>query len=39
MTWQPDICVYHAHCDDGFGAAWAIGAAVLGTWVMERWAK
>lgn len=24
MTWQPDICVYHAHCDDGFGAAWAI---------------
>jgi uncharacterized protein len=24
MTWKPDICVYHAGCDDGFGAAWAI---------------
>lgn len=22
--WKPDICVYHAGCDDGFGAAWAI---------------
>ena len=24
MTWQPDICVYHGGCDDGFGAAWAV---------------
>lgn len=22
--WQPTICIYHGHCDDGFGAAWAI---------------
>ena len=22
--WNPDICVYHGGCDDGFGAAWAI---------------
>jgi oligoribonuclease NrnB/cAMP/cGMP phosphodiesterase (DHH superfamily) len=22
--WQPDICIYHGNCDDGFGAAWAI---------------
>lgn len=24
MTWQPDICIYHGHCDDGFGAALAV---------------
>lgn len=24
MGWKPDICLYHANCDDGFGAAWAI---------------
>jgi hypothetical protein len=24
MTWQPDICVYHGNCTDGFGAAWAV---------------
>jgi hypothetical protein len=24
MTWQPDICIYHGGCDDGFGAAWAV---------------
>jgi uncharacterized protein len=24
MTYKPDICLYHAHCADGFGAAWAI---------------
>lgn len=23
MTWSPDIVIYHAPCDDGFGAAWA----------------
>lgn len=23
MTWQPDVMIYHASCDDGFGAAWA----------------
>ncbi len=23
-TWNPDICIYHGNCDDGFGAAWAI---------------
>lgn len=22
--WNPDICIYHGNCDDGFGAAWAI---------------
>ncbi len=22
--WQPDLCIYHGNCDDGFGAAWAI---------------
>lgn len=26
--WKPDICIYHANCSDGFGAAWA---------VFERW--
>lgn len=24
MSWQPDICIYHGGCDDGFGAAWAV---------------
>jgi uncharacterized protein len=24
MNYKPDICIYHAHCMDGFGAAWAI---------------
>lgn len=24
MIWKPDICIYHAACDDGFGAAWAV---------------
>lgn len=24
MTWQPDICIYHFPCDDGFGSAWAV---------------
>lgn len=23
MMWQPDMMIYHAHCADGFGAAWA----------------
>lgn len=23
-TWTPDICLYHADCMDGFGAAWAV---------------
>lgn len=23
-TWSPDICIYHANCADGFGAAWAV---------------
>lgn len=23
MTWQPDLVIYHDHCADGFGAAWA----------------
>jgi len=23
MTYKPDIMIYHAHCADGFGAAWA----------------
>lgn len=23
MNWTPDIVIYHAHCADGFGAAWA----------------
>lgn len=23
MTWKPDIVIYHDHCADGFGAAWA----------------
>jgi oligoribonuclease NrnB/cAMP/cGMP phosphodiesterase (DHH superfamily) len=23
MTYQPDMMIYHAHCADGFGAAWA----------------
>lgn len=23
MTYQPDIVIYHDHCADGFGAAWA----------------
>lgn len=23
MTYKPDIMLYHAHCADGFGAAWA----------------
>ena len=22
--WKPDICIYHANCLDGFGAAWAV---------------
>ena len=22
--WEPDLCVFHGNCDDGFGAAWAI---------------
>lgn len=22
--WEPDLCIYHGNCDDGFGAAWAI---------------
>lgn len=22
MSWKPDIVVYHAHCNDGFTAAW-----------------
>lgn len=22
--WQPDICIYHGNCADGFGAAWAV---------------
>lgn len=21
---EPDLCIYHGNCDDGFGAAWAI---------------
>lgn len=24
MGWNPDVCLYHGNCDDGFGAAWAI---------------
>lgn len=24
QPWRPDLCIYHANCDDGFGAAWAI---------------
>ncbi len=24
MSWKPDIFIYHANCDDGFGAAWAV---------------
>lgn len=24
FSWNPDICIYHGGCDDGFGAAWAI---------------
>lgn len=24
MNWKPDICIYHANCSDGFGAAWAV---------------
>jgi hypothetical protein len=24
MAWKPDVCIYHAACDDGFGAAWAV---------------
>lgn len=23
MGWKPDVVIYHAPCDDGFGAAWA----------------
>lgn len=23
-VWTPDICIYHANCADGFGAAWAV---------------
>lgn len=23
-NWQPNLCIYHGGCDDGFGAAWAI---------------
>lgn len=23
MTWTPDVVIYHDHCADGFGAAWA----------------
>lgn len=23
MTYKPDLMIYHAHCADGFGAAWA----------------
>lgn len=23
MSWTPDIVIYHGHCADGFGAAWA----------------
>lgn len=22
--WQPNLCIYHGSCDDGFGAAWAV---------------
>jgi oligoribonuclease NrnB/cAMP/cGMP phosphodiesterase (DHH superfamily) len=22
--WRPDICIYHGHCSDGFGAALAV---------------
>lgn len=22
--WEPNVVLYHAHCNDGFGAAWAI---------------
>jgi hypothetical protein len=22
--WRPDVCLYHAKCDDGFAAAWAV---------------
>lgn len=25
-TWMPDVCIYHAHCLDGFAAAWAVWA-------------
>lgn len=25
-TWVPDICIYHAHCLDGFAAAYAVWA-------------
>lgn len=28
--WKPDICIYHGHCDDGFGAAFAIWKAFSG---------
>lgn len=24
MTYKPDVCIYHANCNDGFGAAWAV---------------
>jgi len=24
MTWNPDICIYHANCNDGFAAAFAV---------------
>ncbi|WP_057465796.1 DHHA1 domain-containing protein [Pseudovibrio sp. POLY-S9] len=24
MIYKPDICIYHANCDDGFAAAWAV---------------
>jgi oligoribonuclease NrnB/cAMP/cGMP phosphodiesterase (DHH superfamily) len=24
MDYEPDLCLYHANCDDGFTAAWAI---------------
>lgn len=28
FIYEPDVCIYHGHCDDGFTAAWA-------TW--KRW--
>lgn len=27
MTFHPDIVLYHANCDDGFGAAWCVHVA------------
>ena len=28
MTPHPPLCIYHANCDDGFGAAWVLHAAL-----------